>query len=78
MFTQRKIYRPYISPFDPCRPIKVKTYQTPPQLYVGFQPPGLPQFSPKEALFHGTLWPLLFSPYGEPHNKMPCGEPQIS
>lgn len=67
MFTQRKFYKPYISPFDPCPPIRIKSYETPPQLYMGFQPPGLPQFSPREALFHGTLWPALFSPYSNPY-----------
>lgn len=67
MFTQYKYWKPYISPFDPCTPIRVKSYATPPQLYMGFQPPGLPQFqSPKEALIAGTLWPQLFSPYPNP------------
>ncbi|MFB5663880.1 spore coat associated protein CotJA [Alteribacillus sp. HJP-4] len=66
-FTQRKFYRPYIGPNDPCPPIKVKSYETPPNLYMGFQPPGLPQYTPQEALFSGTLWPALFSPYKKPH-----------
>ncbi|TCT25604.1 spore coat protein JA [Melghiribacillus thermohalophilus] len=63
MYSLVKYYHPYISPFDPCPPMKVKSYRTPPNLYVGFQPPSLPQFSPKEALFHGTLWPIFYSPY---------------
>lgn len=63
MFTYRKTYEPYISPFDPCPPIRVKAYETPPQLYLGFQPYGLPQYSPHEALFKGTLWPMLYAPY---------------
>ncbi|WP_025026717.1 spore coat associated protein CotJA [Caldalkalibacillus mannanilyticus] len=63
MYTYRKSYVPYVSPFDPCPPIRVKTYETPVQLYLGFQPPNLPQFSPKEALYKGTLWPALFVPY---------------
>ncbi|MDI3327002.1 MAG: spore coat associated protein CotJA [Alicyclobacillaceae bacterium] len=63
MFTQQKVYHPYVGPFDPCPPVRIKTYQTPPQLYLGFQPPGLPQFPPREALRRGTLWPALFSPY---------------
>ncbi len=62
-FTQRKYYRPYVSPFDPCPPIRVKSYETPPQLYLGFQPYNLPQFKPQQALYCGTLWPALFSPY---------------
>ncbi|MGI2294120.1 spore coat associated protein CotJA [Paenibacillus sp. GXUN7292] len=57
-------YKPFIGPFDPCPPIKVKCYSTPPNLFMGFQPPNLPQFSPYEALKYGTLWPALFSPYG--------------
>ncbi|MDC3413079.1 spore coat associated protein CotJA [Aquibacillus sp. 3ASR75-11] len=70
MFTQRKYYYPYISPFDPCRPIEVKSYETPPQLYIGFQPPSLPQYeSPKEALYRGTLWPALYSPYRNPYER---------
>lgn len=66
-FTTQKTYEPYVSPFDPCQPIRVRTYQTPPELYVGFQPPNLEQFSPQEALKHGTLWPLLFGPYSNPY-----------
>ncbi|UKS24369.1 spore coat associated protein CotJA [Paenibacillus sp. HWE-109] len=63
MYSQFKSYYPYISPFDPCPPIRVKFYNTPPQLYIHFQPPGLPQYSPYEALKRGTLWPSLFGPY---------------
>ncbi|MBB6452177.1 spore coat protein JA [Salirhabdus euzebyi] len=66
MHTLRKYYHPYISPFDPCPPIKVKGYETPPNLYMGFQPPSLPQFEPKKALAYGTLWPALYSPYPSP------------
>jgi len=63
LFTQVKTWRPYVSPFDPCPPILVKTFQTPPQLYIPFQPPNLPQFSPYDALRFGTLWPALYSDY---------------
>lgn len=63
MFTQRKAYMPYVSPFDPCPPIRVKTYETPPNLYLGYQPPNLPQFPLEEALHRGTLWPILYNPY---------------
>ncbi|WP_102027373.1 spore coat associated protein CotJA [Salirhabdus sp. Marseille-P4669] len=49
--------------------MKVKSYETPPQLYMGFQPPSLPQFSPKEALAYGTLWPALYSPYPNPYKR---------
>jgi spore coat protein JA len=66
-FTHRKVYYPYHSPFDPCKPIHAKSYVTAPNLYVGYQPPNLPQFSPSEALIHGTLWPLLYDPY---HGKL--------
>lgn len=65
--TNWKKYHPYVGPFDPCRPIKTKYYVTPPNLYMGFQPPNLPQYSPKEALYRGTLWPALFSPYSNPY-----------
>lgn len=63
MHTQYKKYYPYISPFDPCPPIQVKWYNTPPQLYMDFQPLGLQQFSPYDALKKGTLWPALYAPY---------------
>ncbi|MDC3415404.1 spore coat associated protein CotJA [Aquibacillus salsiterrae] len=61
--TYTKYYYPYISPFDPCKPIIRKSYPTPPQMYLGFQPPNLPQFEIKEALYRGTLWPALYSKY---------------
>jgi spore coat protein JA len=35
----------------------------PPNQYINFQPMNLPQFSINEALFRGTLWPALYSPY---------------
>ncbi|HEU4965768.1 MAG TPA: spore coat associated protein CotJA [Bacilli bacterium] len=63
MFTQKKVYAPYVSPFDPCRPMTVKTYETPPQLYLPVQPPNLPQWDPYKALQMGTLWPAYYSPY---------------
>jgi spore coat protein JA len=69
MSQTRKKYRPFVSPFDPCPPLLVKTYETPPQLYLGFQPPDLPQFSPSEALRHGTLWPDLYAPYTNPYKS---------
>ncbi|MBM7661212.1 spore coat protein JA [Bacillus mesophilus] len=69
MYTLRKNYYPYASPFDPCPPIPVKSYPTPPNLYLGFQPYGLPQFSPKEALCSGTLWPVFYDPYYNPYEK---------
>lgn len=62
-FTPRKYWYPYISPFDPCPPIRVKSYSTPPNLYIVFQPEGLAQFKPREALFAGTLWPIFYDPY---------------
>ncbi|UFT97651.1 spore coat associated protein CotJA [Radiobacillus kanasensis] len=70
MHSQRKYWKPYISPYDPCYPKEVKSYVTPPNLYLGFQPPNLPQYpTAKEALFRGTLWPALFSPYEAPDNR---------
>ncbi|AMA73846.1 MULTISPECIES: spore coat associated protein CotJA [Aneurinibacillus] len=67
MHTFRKRYRTYVSPFDPCPPIIKRTYETPPQLYMGFQPYGLPQVPPAEALRLGTLWPALYAPYQSPY-----------
>ncbi|MFD1018520.1 spore coat associated protein CotJA [Thalassobacillus hwangdonensis] len=63
MFTTQKCYHPFYSEFDPCPIMKTKCYVTPPNLYVGFQEPGLPQFKPKEALMAGTLWPIFYSEY---------------
>jgi spore coat protein JA len=67
-----KRYFPYVSPLDPCPPIREKYYMTPPELYLPYQPPGLPQFSPYEALKFGVLWPSLYSPY---ESKMLEGRP---
>ncbi|MEB3102403.1 spore coat associated protein CotJA [Ferviditalea candida] len=69
-FQQVKVYYPFVGPFDPCPPIKEKTYMTPPNLYMMFQPPNLPQFSPFDALKHGTLWPALVSPYSGKNAKI--------
>ncbi|MDQ0252745.1 spore coat protein JA [Evansella vedderi] len=68
-FTLRKTYHPYISPFDPCPPVREKTYYTPAQLYLGYQPQNLEQFSPKEALKAGTLWKVFYDPYYGPNEK---------
>ncbi|QFF97779.1 spore coat associated protein CotJA [Psychrobacillus glaciei] len=53
----RGSYKPFVSPLDPCPPILVKHFVLPPQIFTNFQPPGLPQYSPKEALWQGSLWP---------------------
>ncbi|MBD2869881.1 spore coat associated protein CotJA [Paenibacillus arenilitoris] len=66
MNDQVRYWKPYVSPLDPCPPIRVKSFSTPPQLFIPFQPPNLPQFTPFEALKYGTLWPALYSPYGGP------------
>lgn len=58
----RKVPR-FVGPFDPCPPMRYDTYMVPPNHFITFQPPNLPQFSPREALYRGTLWPLLYSPY---------------
>jgi spore coat protein JA len=76
MFTPEKSYCPYVSPFDPCKPITVKTFSTPPHLYMGFQPPNLPQFSPAEALRAGTLWKAFYDPYFNPREKAKGGRPE--
>ncbi|MGO4886412.1 spore coat associated protein CotJA [Anaerobacillus sp. MEB173] len=69
-FTPIKYWHPYISPFDPCPPMRVKCYSTPPHLYICYQPYGWPQFSPREALYAGTLWPALYDPYKGPCNQL--------
>lgn len=63
----RKSYQPYLSPNDPCPQQRVKTYETPPELYLGFQPYDLQQYPPRVALRKGTLWPALFDPYHNPY-----------
>ncbi|MBB5172386.1 spore coat protein JA [Texcoconibacillus texcoconensis] len=68
-FTVRKHYYPYVSPFDPCRPMQVKQYVTPPNLYINYQPPNLPQFTPREALRAGTLWKAFYDPYVSPYKQ---------
>jgi spore coat protein JA len=60
---QERFWYPFVSPYDPCPPIRVKRYVVPPNQFLGFQPPNLPQFPPAQALIKGTLWPALFSPY---------------
>lgn len=61
--SQYRVWHPFVSPLDPCPPIREKIYNIPPNLTVGFQPPNLPQFPPSEALRRGTLWPIFYSPY---------------
>jgi spore coat protein JA len=63
MNNQYKVYETYVGPFNPCPPVRCKTYVTPPNLYVSFQPMYLPQSNPFEALKLGTLWPAFYSPY---------------
>ncbi|MCA0149576.1 MULTISPECIES: spore coat associated protein CotJA [Rossellomorea] len=67
MHQNYKVYHPYVSPFDPCPPIKQKVYSTPPNLYMGFQPANLEQFTPREALRNGTLWKAFYDPYYSPY-----------
>ncbi|PLS17142.1 spore coat protein CotJA [Bacillus sp. M6-12] len=68
-FTPVKAWKPYHSRFDPCPPIGVKFYRTPPNLYMFFQPPNLEQFSPQEALMRGTLWKPLYDYYENPYRE---------
>ncbi|MFT8316878.1 MAG: spore coat associated protein CotJA [Sporolactobacillus sp.] len=67
MPSSRKWISPYVSPYDPCPPLRSVSYETPAQLYLGFQPPGMEQFSPAQALQHGTLWPRLYTAYTNPY-----------
>lgn len=68
-FSPLKSYVPRRGLFDPCPPLGRKYYSTPPNLYLGFQPPGLPQFSPQEALKKGTLWKVFYDYYDNPYRK---------
>jgi spore coat protein JA len=58
-----KGYETFVGPYDPCPPIRCKTYSTASNLYAPFQPMCLPQFNAYEALKAGTLWPAFYSPY---------------
>ncbi|MNI44158.1 Spore coat associated protein JA (CotJA) [compost metagenome] len=63
MESQERVFFPFRGPFDPCPPVPYKTFVVPPNQFINFQPPNLPQFALPEALRAGTLWPALFSPY---------------
>ncbi|KIY21279.1 spore coat associated protein CotJA [Mesobacillus subterraneus] len=67
MSSHRRVWYPYVSPFDPCPPIKAKAYSTPPSLFLGYQPPNLEQFTPMEALKIGTLWKVFYDPWYSPY-----------
>ncbi|MGO4374416.1 spore coat associated protein CotJA [Paenibacillus sp. 2TAB19] len=71
---QVRYYAPFISPTDPCPPIRIKSYSVPPQLFIPFQPPNLQQFHPFDALKHGTLWPALYSPYSSKQMRGEVGD----
>ncbi|MFC5529340.1 spore coat associated protein CotJA [Cohnella yongneupensis] len=60
---QWRDWKPYVSPHDPCPPIRVKWYIVPPNQFINYQPMNLPQFPLEEAMRRGTLWPALYSPY---------------
>lgn len=60
---QTRVWHPYVGVYDPCPPIRVKTYVVPPNQYIRFQPSCLPQYPVREALYRGTLWPILYSSY---------------
>ncbi|MBP3040823.1 spore coat associated protein CotJA [Bacillaceae bacterium Marseille-Q3522] len=64
-----KSYVPFRGLYDPCPPIGKKFYRTPPNLYLGFQPPNLEQFPPREALKNGTLWKVFYDFYENPYKK---------
>lgn len=76
MTTQRVHYGSYNSPYDPCPTLIVDwtKFLKLPELFIDFQPYGLPQYAPNIALRHGTLWPTLFSPYHNPYEYPERGE----
>lgn len=61
--TPVKLYSTLVEPLSPCAQMTAKSYQTPPHLYAQYQPVGLPQFGPGEALANGTLWPAFANSY---------------
>lgn len=65
MDRQWRAFDAYHSPLDPCPP-RPKAYIVPPNQYVVVQATDMKQFSPFDALKHGTLWPDLYSPYDPP------------
>lgn len=71
---QFRTYRPFVGPHDPCPPIRVKSYNVPPQLFITFQPPNMQQFSAYDALKYGTLWPGLYAPYPDPSDPSRDGK----
>src|ERR1700719_547736 len=73
MKSHYQAYHPYLSPFDLCQPKNIKTYSTPPHLYLGYQPPNLSQFTPEQALRAGTLWNRLYDPYYNPREQASRG-----
>lgn len=66
MDRQWRTYDTFRSSYDPCPPLDTKAYIVPPNQYIVFQPKGLRQCSPREALKYGTVWPDLYSPYNRP------------
>ncbi len=68
MDEQWRVDEPYSGPNDPCPPSK-RFFIVPPNQYVVFQPKGLKQYSPREALRKGVLWPDLYSPYHPPQKR---------
>lgn len=62
MDEQWRIDEPYYGPYDPCPP-KQHQFIVPSNQFILFQQKGLKQYSPREALHKGVLWPSLYSPY---------------
>ncbi|WP_217997834.1 spore coat associated protein CotJA [Alicyclobacillus acidiphilus] len=62
MDPQWRSFAPFHSPLHPC-PALPKAFMVPPNQYITFQPSGMQQFSPEDALKHGTLWQPVHSPY---------------
>lgn len=66
MDRQWRYYQRYRSPYDPCPPRNPSAYIVPPNQFIVFQQKAQRQFTPREALKRGTLWPDLYSPYNPP------------
>lgn len=69
MDPQWRVEKRYHGSHDPCPP-KPRVYIVPPNQYVTFQPQALKQWSPREAIRQGVLWPELCSPYAPPEKAV--------
>ncbi len=65
--------QPHSIPKVPLPSNNTHNWTPPTHPALSFQPPNLPQFSPKEALKSGTLWKPLYDPYFTPRDREKSG-----